>query len=175
MDSRLPLPCYTSSAPPPCYSVDLNEGEEVLASTRVYQTPTGVFTARCLSAGLTVIVKEQKEDIELPLYHQRGLISGTFTHKNTENFLQVLFKVEGKLKLSVHGQNSVSTSIKILDQSYELWSKKRDGGKCPNDIDFATVLPSTFKDRDKAFSLPPSHKISLPGIPGLYTESKVTI
>ncbi|KAJ3922887.1 hypothetical protein F5877DRAFT_32829 [Lentinula edodes] len=163
------LPCYTSS-PPPFYSERVNEGEEVLAATRVYQTPTGSFTARCHCGDLVVTVKEQNEDIEIPLYHQRGLILGTFSHKDTENFLQVILKVEGKLKLSVFGKNSASVSIKLVDESYELWSKKRDGAKCPGAIDFATVLPSTFKEGNTEFPLPPSHKISLAGLPGLYSE-----
>lgn len=190
MPSMESLPCYTSS-PPPFYSERVNEGEEVLAATRVYQTPTGSFTARCHCGDLVVTVKEQNEDIEIPLYHQRGLILGTFSHKDTENFLQVILKVclnrqydsftmptlrfelcqvEGKLKLNVFGKNSASVSIKLVDESYELWSKKRDGAKCPGAIDFATVLPSTFKEGNTEFPLPPSHKISLAGLPGLYSE-----
>ncbi|KAJ3800242.1 hypothetical protein GGU11DRAFT_424738 [Lentinula aff. detonsa] len=170
-----PLPCYTASSPPPFYSARLNEGEEILAATRVYHTPTGSFTAQCHCGDLTVMVKEQTEDVEIPIYHQRGLILGTFSHKNTENFLQVLLKIEGKLKLNVSGHNSVSTSIKIVDESYELWSKKRDGGTCPGEIDFATVLPTTFLEQKKEYPLPPSHKITLSGLPGLHSECSYTM
>ncbi|KAJ4483729.1 hypothetical protein J3R30DRAFT_1823005 [Lentinula aciculospora] len=175
MSSPQSLPCYTASSPPPFYSARVNEGEEVLAATRVYQIPTGSFTARCHCGDLTVTVKEQNEDIETPVYHQRGLILGTFSHKNPENFLQVLLKIEGKLRISILGQNAASSSIKIVDESYELWSRRHAGMACPRVIDFASVLPSTYKEGNSEFPLPPSHKISLTGLPGLQSECSYTI
>ncbi|KIK68976.1 hypothetical protein GYMLUDRAFT_629398 [Collybiopsis luxurians FD-317 M1] len=169
------LPDYTASCPPPFYSARVNEGEEVLAATRVYQTPTGSFTARCHCSNVTVILKEQSEDVETPVYHQQGVVLGTICHKSTENFLQVLLKVEGKLKLNVMGQNAGSSSMKIVDESYELWSKKPESPICPETLDFAVILPPTFRDGDRECPLPPSHRISLAGIPGLCSQCSYTL
>ncbi|KAF9070773.1 hypothetical protein BDP27DRAFT_1419555 [Rhodocollybia butyracea] len=165
------LPHYSASSPPPFYSERANEGEEVLAATRVYQTPTGSFTSRCHCGNVTVTLKEQNEDIETPSYHQQGLIFGTIVHQNTDNFLQV----EAKLKMTVFGHNSTSSTMKVVDESCELWSKTRENPLCPKTLDFMTALPSTFQDGDREFPLPPSHKISLIGLPGLYSQCSYTL
>lgn len=90
MDS---LPCYRASSPPPFYSARVSDGEEVLAATRVYRTPSGSFTARCHCSDITVTLEEQNEDVETPVYHQQGRVFGTIAHKSTENLLQVILKV----------------------------------------------------------------------------------
>ncbi|KAE9408654.1 hypothetical protein BT96DRAFT_667104 [Gymnopus androsaceus JB14] len=169
------LPRYSASSPPPFYSARVNEGEEVLAATRDYQTPTGSFTARCHCGNVSVTLKEQNEDIKTPVYHQQGLVVGTIAHKSTENLLQVVLKIEGKLKLNVSGQNSTSSTVKVIDESYELWGKTREAPSCPATFDFTCVLPSTFEEGAKKFPLPPSHKISLTGIPGLYSQCSYTL
>ncbi|KAF5388842.1 hypothetical protein D9757_005605 [Collybiopsis confluens] len=169
------LPGYTVSCPPPFYSPRANDGEEVLAATRVYRTPTGSFTARCHCSNVTVTLREQDEDVEIPVYHQQGHLIGSVYHRSTENFLQVLLKVEGKLKLNVMGQNSGSSSVKIVEESYELWSKSPETPICPATLHFVTMLPSTFREGGKEFPLPPSHKISLPGIPGLASQCSYTL
>ncbi|KAF9073477.1 hypothetical protein BDP27DRAFT_280109 [Rhodocollybia butyracea] len=169
------LPHYSASSPPPFYSERAIEGEEVLAATRVYQTPTGSFTSRCHCGNVTVTLKEQNEDIEMPLYHQEGLIFGTIVHQNTDNFLQVFLKVEAKLKMTVFGHNSTSSTIKIVDESCELWSKTRENPSCPKTLDFMTALPASFQDGDREFPLPPSHKISQIGLPGLISQCSYTL
>ncbi|KAE9402932.1 hypothetical protein BT96DRAFT_917878 [Gymnopus androsaceus JB14] len=160
------LPPYSARSSPPSYSARPNDGEEVLAAAHtVYQTPTGSFTARCHRDNVTVTMQEQNEGIETPVYHQQGLIYGTIAHKNkAENvLLRVTLKIEGKLKLSVFGRNSASSTVKVLDESYELWTKTRDAPSCPETLEFSFMLPLTFRQGVKEFPLPPSHEISLTG------------
>ncbi|KAJ4482104.1 hypothetical protein J3R30DRAFT_2124128 [Lentinula aciculospora] len=40
----------------------------------------------------------------------------------------------------------------------------------PQEIEFSSILPTTFRDRDRDIPIPPSHEISLAGLPGLYSQ-----
>ncbi|KAJ3754470.1 hypothetical protein EV360DRAFT_17164, partial [Lentinula raphanica] len=106
----------------------------------------------------------------IPTYHQRGLICGTTYQGSVKNILQVSLKIEGKLKITVFGNTSQTATIKVVDESYELWSKSnpQTGASAnPEEIDFSYVLPTTFRDGDRNIPMPPSHEISLSGLPGL--------
>lgn len=81
------------------------------------------------------------------------------------------------------GEKPVSTSFVFLEDTIELWAKPRrrlEPGEseviCPSDIEFAYVLPKTFRDEDdegKEYPLPPSHEISIMGtVPGLQSLCK---
>lgn len=65
----------------------------------------------------------------------------------------------------------------MVDECHELWSKSRSQvgtSTIPNEIAFSSVLPTTFRDRDRDVSVPPSHEVSLPGLPGLYSQCRMS-
>ncbi|KAH7877993.1 hypothetical protein F5879DRAFT_997125 [Lentinula edodes] len=173
-----PLPDYSASAPPPGYSAQVTDGEELLAATHtpLSSRRTGSYSRSWdHGIGIRVVLHELNEDVgsQMPVYHQRGLICGTIYQENPRNTLQVFLKIEGKLKLSVFGNNPHTSTIKVVDECYELWSKSRSQAgtsTIPNEIAFSSVLPTTFRDGDRDVSVPPSHEISLPGLPGLYSQ-----
>ncbi|KAE9406220.1 hypothetical protein BT96DRAFT_267038 [Gymnopus androsaceus JB14] len=132
---------------------------------------------------------EQREDVDIPVYHRQGLIRGTISHSRPEEtcgIVQVYLKIEGKLKMNAIGEKPVSTSFKFLDETLELWSKRRPDSAtascapetiCPQHMDFAYVLPKTFRDPESGsvtggneYPLPPSHEICMMSIPGLQSQ-----
>ncbi|KAJ3836117.1 hypothetical protein F5878DRAFT_566145 [Lentinula raphanica] len=172
------LPDYTASTPPPDYSAQVIEGEEVLAATHTpFSSSRNGTYSRSWNRGtdIRVVLRELVEDSteEIPTYRQRGLICGTIYQGSVKNILQVSLKIEGKLKFSVFGNTSQTATIKVVDESYELWSKSnpQTGASAnPEEIDFSYVLPTTFRDGDRDIPMPPSHEISLSGLPGLETQ-----
>ncbi|KAJ3716873.1 hypothetical protein C8R42DRAFT_587348 [Lentinula raphanica] len=172
------LPDYTASTPPPDYSAQVIEGEEVLAATHTpFSSSRNGTYSRSWNCGtdIRVVLRELVEDSteEIPTYRQRGLICGTIYQGSVKNILQVSLKIEGKLKFSVFGNTSQTATIKVVDESYELWSKSNPQtgvSANPEEIDFSYVLPTTFRDGDRDIPMPPSHEISLSGLPGLETQ-----
>ncbi|KAJ3754180.1 hypothetical protein EV360DRAFT_52079 [Lentinula raphanica] len=168
------LPDYTASTPPPDYSAQVIEGEEVLAATHTpFSSSRNGTYSRSWNRGtdIRVVLRELVEDSteEIPTYRQRGLICGTIYQGSVKNILQI----EGKLKFTVFGNTSQTATIKVVDESYELWSKSnpQTGASAnPEEIDFSYVLPTTFRDGDRDIPMPPSHEISLSGLPGLETQ-----
>ena len=63
--------------------------------------------------------------------------------------------MEGRLdsKISEGG----SCSIKLINDSYTLWSHLTSQEPCPPQVPFSITLPSTFQDGNNSFSLPPSY------------------
>lgn len=93
------LPEYSDTLPPPFYSVQVSDGEELLASTGAPPSSrrTGSYTQRW-DCGLEVILSEQTSSLasnDPPVYHQQGLICGKIVfRKNTESILQVFLKAK---------------------------------------------------------------------------------
>ncbi|KAJ3996899.1 hypothetical protein F5050DRAFT_1807284 [Lentinula boryana] len=168
------LPNYSVSAPPPDYSAQVTEGEELLAATHTsFSSRRADSYSRSWDRGpgIRVVLRELNEDIvdDIPVYHQRGLICGTIYQDNVRNTLQI----EGKLKFSVFGNNSHTRTVKVVDECYELWSRSppQVGPSADSHgIEFSSVLPTTFRDGDRSVPIPPSHEISLMGVPGVYSQ-----
>lgn len=92
--------------------------------------------------------------------------------------------MEGRIKLTISSSNTVSKTIKVINEQYDLWSCKAShfdlSGSttaCPMNIPFSTVLPTTFKfkDGDREFPLPPSYEVNFTGMPGLYAKCTYAI
>lgn len=92
-----PLPDYSASAPPPGYSAQVTDGEELLAATHtpLSSRRTGSYSRSWdRGIGIRVVLHELNEDVgsQMPVYHQRGLICGTIYQENPRNTLQVFLK-----------------------------------------------------------------------------------
>lgn len=92
------LPEYSDPSPPPFYSVQVSEGEELLESTGAPPSArrAGSYT-QTWDCGLEVILSEQNQDIvngaSTPVYNQQGLITGKILFRqNAESVLQVFLK-----------------------------------------------------------------------------------
>ncbi|KAJ4469264.1 hypothetical protein J3R30DRAFT_3409741 [Lentinula aciculospora] len=177
------LPSYSPSRLPPSYSLHSLDGEETLAQTCRFNSSshsTGTFTKQY--GDITVVLSEQDEDADVPSYGRQGLVAGSIIFDSslkTEDIVAVILKVEGRIKLNISGANAVSKTVKTVDEQYELWSRQALNlstvSTCPRLLPFSTVLPPTFKDGDREFSLPPSYEVNFTGIPGLYVKCMYAI
>ncbi|KAE9389391.1 hypothetical protein BT96DRAFT_890101 [Gymnopus androsaceus JB14] len=118
----------------------------------------------------------------MPSYGRLGLLSGSISLDSSlkiEDIVEVVLKVEGRIKLNISGSNAVSKTVKTVDEQYELWSchapNSSNPATCSRIIPFSTVLPPTFKDGDREFPLPPSYEVNFTGIPGLYIKCTYAI
>ncbi|KAK0243951.1 hypothetical protein EDD85DRAFT_760245 [Armillaria nabsnona] len=172
--STISLPPYSKTAPPPHYSCDPSQGER-----RVEHTPrsgprvsSGTFIKK--RGSLTVVLTEQEDDTTSPVYGREAAIHGALLLEKVDAVQLVHIKIEGRLVMmtSEGGARSVVT----VDDTETLWRFDRTKNEtCPSSLSFSRTLPSTFKDSDKSYSLPPSYRASFPGSPGIHVTSSYTL
>ncbi|KAK7449658.1 hypothetical protein VKT23_013132 [Stygiomarasmius scandens] len=175
MDASI-LPSYSPSGLPPSYSAAPDEGEESLSyNQRVLGAHAhGTFTKKCGS--VSVILTEQEDDAQIPVYTQRGVVSGTVHVDSCHHISEIVLKFRGRLRLGLTGSNAASRTIKTVDEKIILWSFHSPlDGPCPSSIPFSVVFPATFKDGRNSFSLPPSYEASYNGIPGMSAKSEYSL
>ncbi|KIK69538.1 hypothetical protein GYMLUDRAFT_79671 [Collybiopsis luxurians FD-317 M1] len=169
-------PSYSPSRSPPSYSPHNLEGEETLSQTPRFHSsshPTGTFTKH--AGEITIVLSEQDRDANIPSYGRQGIVTGSIdldSSVRVEDIVEVILKVEGRIKLHISGSNAVSKTVRTVDDHYKLWSSHAPNSSlsvaCPRSIPFSAILPPTFKDGDREFPLPPSYEYA--GIPGLYAK-----
>ncbi|KAF5389225.1 hypothetical protein D9757_003541 [Collybiopsis confluens] len=172
------LPPYSSTRSPPSYSLYNLDGEETLAHTPRFHSlshPTGTFTKHV--GEITILLSEQDRDADIPSYGRQGILGGSIDFDaslKVEDVMEVILKVEGRIKLTISGSNAVTKTVRTVDDQYKLWSSHLSAGSvavCPRSIEFSAILPPNFKDEDgREFSLPPSYEVNFTGISGLYVK-----
>ncbi|EEB95060.1 hypothetical protein MPER_06029 [Moniliophthora perniciosa FA553] len=110
----------------------------------------------------------------IPTYHQNSLVAGSITFKKPRSVLEVQLKLVGKLKVKVSGNlNDGCKSVETINQNFILWSSCSffTETTCPESLPFAAITPSTFRDGEAVFPLPPSYEADLTGAPGLFANA----
>ncbi|ESK89613.1 hypothetical protein Moror_8649, partial [Moniliophthora roreri MCA 2997] len=163
-------PQYTPSLRSPSYSEDPMRGEITLASTlrpsSIRRTSSGTFSKDF--GNISLNLERQDSTTTIPTYPQNGLVAGSITVKEPRSVLQVRLKFVGKLKLNVSGfLNEGCKYIETVNQNFILWSSCSSPAEtaCPESLAFAARIPSTFRDGDAVFSLPPSYETNSTGLP----------
>ncbi|KAF9262856.1 hypothetical protein L218DRAFT_959687 [Marasmius fiardii PR-910] len=166
------LPTYTVSSPPPSYSCALASGEQLIQRTpRARARPSGTF--KKLSGGVTVALTEQEDDAVTPIYPRNSPLNGAVALEHRETVTEVKAKLVGQMRVIIPG---VSTrTVSLVEKHQTLWSSTSTAGSssiCPGTLPFSFSLPSTFEDKNKSYSLPPSFDLSCLGPSGLTATSK---
>ncbi|KAF9483491.1 hypothetical protein BDN70DRAFT_873780 [Pholiota conissans] len=164
------LPSYSSSSPLPSYSCELARGERLLQHTprsRPTTQPTSVFIKK--AGKTTIILNDQEEDATIPVYGRRGLISGNLVLEKSENILDVVLKVEGKMDATITDGGGNTT--KLLADTYTLWSHtSSQDSTCPSQIPFSVLLPASFKHKGTSVPLPPTYNVAYYNLPSLFVR-----
>ncbi|KAK0441629.1 hypothetical protein EV421DRAFT_1711441 [Armillaria borealis] len=172
--STISLPPYSKTAPPPHYSCDPSQGER-----RVEHTPrsgprvsSGTFIKK--RGRLTVVLTEQEDDTTSPVYGREAAIHGALLLEKVDAVQLVHIKIEGRLVMVT--SEGGARSLVTVDDTETLWKFDRTKSEaCPSSLSFSRTLPSTFKDSDKSYPLPPSYQASFPGTPGIHVTSSYTL
>ncbi|KAF5364624.1 hypothetical protein D9758_005605 [Tetrapyrgos nigripes] len=137
------------------YSNTPVNGESSLAQTRRAPRRDGTYTKK--SGDVSIILTEQEDDLTMPVYTQRSVVSGTINLGGCHHVLEVLLKFQGRLRYSLTGANAGSKSVKTVNEKYVLWRFRPTlDSTSPESIPFSVVFPSTFKDGKVEAPLPPS-------------------
>ncbi|KAJ6508378.1 hypothetical protein C8R45DRAFT_441230 [Mycena sanguinolenta] len=170
--SSLP-PYYLSSAgvpTPPMYSPEPTPGEECLSRPSFGRSlRTGEF--KKTNGRITLTLKEQADNCSAPTYGPGDLVAGTIRIQGSESVTEVVLKLSGRLDLAAaHG----GQPIELVKDSYTVWSDNMRF-LCPASIPFSFIFPSTFKNGEQSWPLPPSVQITPPGKPFTYVRCVYTI
>ncbi|KAG7088163.1 hypothetical protein E1B28_012185 [Marasmius oreades] len=169
------LPTYSVSSPPPSYSCDPAVGEQLIQRTpRALGRPTGTF--KKLSGGVKVVLTEQEDDAETPIYSRHYPINGAIALEHRETITEVKAKVVGQMRLLIPGVNS--REVTLVEQHQILWSSNSASGSssmCPGTLPFSLTLPSTFEDKGASYPLPPTFNLSCLGSSGLTAVCKYSL
>ncbi|KAF7362596.1 hypothetical protein MVEN_00608400 [Mycena venus] len=134
---------------------------------------TGTVTVPSSNENATLRLTAQEDKIELPVYSTGAVIAGTVELAKTDHIFAVDIAVEGRVKVHELGEGGhIETPISI--GTVQLWKKGDDTG-CPGTLPFSVTLPTTFRDDDQSHPLPPSHSVSLEGVPGFDADIDYTI
>lgn len=147
---------------PPAYSFEPCSGEQRLELTpRHGHTPlTGSIIKRF--AMLSLVLPEQEDGAQIPSYGRNGVIDGVFCFDDPSRIIKVMIKLHGKAETTTT-ESGTNTKCLLNDQ-YTLWQKNNmDEPSCPNQLNFACALPSTYSEGNGAKPLPPSFHFAIPG------------
>ncbi|PBK97374.1 hypothetical protein ARMGADRAFT_1026912 [Armillaria gallica] len=172
--STISLPPYSKTAPPPHYSCDPSQGEQ-----RVEHTPrsgprvsSGTFIKK--RGSLTVVLTEQEDDTTSPVYGREAAIHGALLLEKVDAVQLVHVKIEGRLDMIT--SEGGARSLVTVDDTETLWRFDRtENETCPSSLSFSRTFPSTFKDSDKSYPIPPSYRASFSGSPGIHVTSSYTL
>ncbi|KAF8908861.1 hypothetical protein CPB84DRAFT_1766171 [Gymnopilus junonius] len=173
------LPSYSPSSPSPSYTCQLGSGERLLEHTpqsHSSQNPTSLFIKK--AGRSTVILNGQEDGATMPAYGRQAIISGNLLLEQSESIIEVVLKVKAKLDTTI--SEAGGTSIRLVDDSYTLWSQSLSSSTgqkttCPDQVHFSARLPITFQHSGKTYPLPPSYSASYFAIPSLIVRSSYTL
>jgi len=176
----MPVPRSSSSLPPyyrscdgvriPPYSAEPSVGEECLSRPSPGRSPrTGEFTKT--NGRITLTLKEQTDNSPEPTYAPNDLVTGTIWIQGSESVTEVVLKLFGRVDLAASNGGQPSELVK---DTYTVWNDNMRF-LCPPSIPFSFIFPSTFKDGDETWPLPPSIRITPPGKPFTYVKCTYTI
>ncbi|KAJ7367298.1 hypothetical protein DFH08DRAFT_837071 [Mycena albidolilacea] len=160
-------PCRGSVIPP--YSPEPSAGEESLSRPSPVRSPRGEFVQS--NGRITLTLKEQAENSAAPTYAPGGLVTGKISIQGSESVTEVVLKLTGRLDLAASNGGQPTELVK---DSYTVWSDSMRF-LCPPSIPFSFIFPSTFKDGDQTWPLPPSLRIAPPGKPFTYVKCTYTL
>ncbi|KAJ7076359.1 hypothetical protein B0H15DRAFT_864255 [Mycena belliarum] len=111
---------------------------------------------------VTVIFKNQDESSGSPTYGRNSSVYGEIGLEHSEKILKISLKLEGH----VHRSSSDCGSIvqKVVEEHRVLWDHAKSG-RCPSVVGFAVAFPTTFKDQDRVYRLPPTYDAVCLGSP----------
>ncbi|KAK0202040.1 hypothetical protein DFS33DRAFT_1386328 [Desarmillaria ectypa] len=172
--STISPPPYSKTVPPPHYSCDPSQGERRVEHTPRSgpRVPSGTFIKK--RGSLTVVLTEQEDGTTSPAYGREADIHGALLLEKVDAILHVNIKIEGRLDIMT--SEGGARSLVTVDDTETLWTFDRTKKEpCPSSLSFSRAFPSTFKDSDKSYPLPPSFRASFPGTPGLHVTSLYTL
>ncbi|KAF7362595.1 hypothetical protein MVEN_00608300 [Mycena venus] len=170
-------PSYSDALQPgsaPSYSAEPGLDEQRLAiHARSLPRATGTFTVSTSNGNATLRLTAQEDKIKLPVYGTGAVVAGTVELTKTDHISAVGIRVEGRVKVHELGEGGhIETPISI--GTVQLW-KKGDDTSCPGTLPFSVTLPTTFHNDGRSYLLPPSHSVSLEGVPGFNADIDYTI
>ncbi|KAJ7783319.1 hypothetical protein B0H16DRAFT_1496317 [Mycena metata] len=158
------LPAYAFS-PTPSYASLPRTGD----STVEYTPRAGAAgpTSGTLTKnwrGVTIIFKNQEESSQsgIPTYGRNAIICGEIGLENPEAVLTICLKLQGRIDLSSSDCGQIEQTI--VDEQHVLWDRAKSG-RCPSVVGFALAFPTTYKDEDKLYRIPPSFETVILGSP----------
>lgn len=165
--STTSLPSYTAPllGRTPSYTAEPQAFEQRLALNVLRPRPSGEFTKQSKGGGISLRLFAQEDGATLPTYGHGASIEGTIEVARPEGVNAVEVKIKGILRLKEIAEGGTVTHELALTR-VSLWSKDRDGGRCPTSLPFALSLPPTFSDGKDEYPLPPTFEAHLSGLPG---------
>ncbi|KAJ7160037.1 hypothetical protein C8R46DRAFT_361703 [Mycena filopes] len=170
-NSSLP-PYYPSSEGTriPSYTARPSVGEECLSRPLFARSPrTGEFTKS--NGRISLTLKEQPDHALLPTYAHNDLVTGTIFIQGCESVTEIVLKLYGRLDLAA---SNGGHQTELVNDTYTVWHNNLRF-QCPSTIPFSLIFPSTFKDGENTWPLPPSIRITPPGKPFVYVKCFYTI
>ncbi|KAF7362598.1 hypothetical protein MVEN_00608600 [Mycena venus] len=170
-------PSYGDALQPgstPSYSAEPGLDEQRLAiHARSLPRATGTFTISSGNGNATLCLTAQEDKIELPVYGTGAVVAGTVELTKTDNISAIEITLEGRVKVHELGEGGhIETPISI--GTVQLWNKG-DDTVCPATLPFSVTLPTTFQSEGRSYPLPPSHSVSLEGLPGFNADTDYSI
>ncbi|KAF8214890.1 hypothetical protein K438DRAFT_765054 [Mycena galopus ATCC 62051] len=176
----MPVQRSCSSLPPyyrscdgvliPPYSPEPSAGEECLSRPSLSSSPrTEEFTKR--NGRITLTLKEQTDNSLAPTYGPSDLVVGTIKIQGPETVTEVVLKLSGRFDLAASNGGQPTALVK---DNYTVWSNNLRF-LCPASIPFSFIFPSTFKDGEQSWPLPPSIRIAPPGKPFTFVRCTYTL
>ncbi|TFK70937.1 hypothetical protein BDN72DRAFT_818177 [Pluteus cervinus] len=162
-----PLPIYSPSLPAPEYSYEPSSGEQRLDHTpnARRRIPTGTFVRK--QGKVTIVLNDQEDNVQIPVYGRHGLISGTILIEEYLSIAEVTLKVEGKLEAT--SSEVAPQSLRMFSDSHTIWTNRPGTTpSCPDHVPFIIPFPSTFQYNDSLQSLPPTFEGDFSGVRALY-------
>ncbi|KAJ7078727.1 hypothetical protein B0H15DRAFT_788739 [Mycena belliarum] len=145
----------------PAYSARLPCGERMLLETpRIEQRDTGTYSRAC--GRETLILYNQTEGMDTPVYRRAGRISGAVAIKEAESISNITVQLRGSMEVTLRALGC--TTKRILRERRALWAVHGPGSACPATLPFSFVLPLQFRDENQTTRpLPPTCTVTLPG------------
>ncbi|KAJ6508379.1 hypothetical protein C8R45DRAFT_859380 [Mycena sanguinolenta] len=175
--SSRPPPSYSPPPLPPCYSQNPTDDETQIdisprSHGRRHLLPSGVFVKACGST--TVILSGQESTTRVPVYRQHGPVRGSLiVEEDASQIREVVAKLEGRLEVST--TYAGVQIIKIVHNTYRLWSASSSASPFPGTIDIVCDFPTTFQYNGRDFPLPPSYIAGFPGYPALFAKCSYSL
>ncbi|KAJ7078660.1 hypothetical protein C8R44DRAFT_825197 [Mycena epipterygia] len=156
----------------PSYTAEPSVGEECLSRPSSSRSPrTGEFTKS--NGRIILTLKEQTAHPGplAPTYAPNDLVTGTIWIQGPESVTEVVLKLFGRLDLAA---SNGGHQCELVKDSYTIWSNNMRF-LCPATLPFSFIFPSTFKEGEHTWPLPPSIRIMPSGKPFIYVKCVYTI
>ncbi|KAJ7359178.1 hypothetical protein DFH08DRAFT_769040 [Mycena albidolilacea] len=160
----------------PSYTVEPRPHEQRLAmNAPIRSRRRGNFLKVSKNGEIKLRLRQEDDNLELPVYGSGDSIEGLVELTRTENMSSVEIKVEGHFQLKESGY----THHTLCLDKVTLWVRDANNRVCPPSLRFSRKLPTSFQYEGRNYPLPPSHSVELKGIPGFcatidYSVSAIT-